>query len=186
VSANELRSFIEENKVDLSSLINNLVTTGEVTVRNLDGIEQLLVLYPYVVEGGFTVVDKVGDETKYNAHFGMVETEHTLCRRGYGGTDKRPPNEGSRRAMKVNTRCAEPPQQSNARGSQNAPRAGANYRAPIAGFYDSKTGEFTWNDNLTTLTAPGTVMPRKEAQDMGIRGKEAWKWLMLQPVLETE
>ena len=58
VAVNELRTFIEENKVDLSSLINNLVTTGEVVVKHLDGIEQLLVLYPYVVEGGFTVVSK--------------------------------------------------------------------------------------------------------------------------------
>jgi phospholipid/cholesterol/gamma-HCH transport system substrate-binding protein len=58
VAVNELRAFIEENKVDLSSLINNLVTTGEVVVKHLDGIEQLLVLYPYVVEGGFTVVTK--------------------------------------------------------------------------------------------------------------------------------
>ena len=40
------------------SLINNLVTTGEVVVKHLNGIEQILVLYPYVVEGGFTVVSK--------------------------------------------------------------------------------------------------------------------------------
>ena len=39
-----------------AELINNLVTTGEVVVKHLDGIEQILVLYPYVVEGGFTVV----------------------------------------------------------------------------------------------------------------------------------
>ena len=93
VAVNELRTFIEENKVDLSSLINNLVTTGEVVVKHLDGIEQLLVLYPYVVEGGFTVVSKEpGPKGRYNAHFGMVTTDHALCHRGYEGTDRRPPN----------------------------------------------------------------------------------------------
>ena len=106
-------------------------------VKHLDGIEQLLVLYPYVVEGGFTVVSKEpGPNGRYNAHFGMVDTEHNLCHRGYGGTDRRPPPTAPAGTMKEDTRCSEPSSQSNARGAQNAPRAGANYRAPVAGFYD--------------------------------------------------
>ena len=36
-TATELRSFIEDNRVDLGELINNLVTTGEVVVTRLDG-----------------------------------------------------------------------------------------------------------------------------------------------------
>ena len=59
LGANELRVFLEDNEVELGELINNLVTTGEVVVKHLDGIEQLLVLYPYVVEGGYTVVVEV-------------------------------------------------------------------------------------------------------------------------------
>ena len=55
----QLRTFLEDNRVDLGELINNLVTTGEVVVKHLDGVEQLLVIYPYVVEGGFTVVVEV-------------------------------------------------------------------------------------------------------------------------------
>ena len=60
-TANELRTFLDENKVDLSELINELVSTGEVVVRHLDGVEQILVLYPYIVEGGFTVVARSAD-----------------------------------------------------------------------------------------------------------------------------
>ena len=56
-TANQLRSFLEENEVDLGQLINDLVTTGEVQVRHLDGIEMLMILYPYVVAGGFVVND---------------------------------------------------------------------------------------------------------------------------------
>jgi phospholipid/cholesterol/gamma-HCH transport system substrate-binding protein len=181
VTANQLRTFIEDNRVDLASLINNLVTTGEVVVKHLDGIEQLLVLYPYVVEGGFTVVakDPNGD---YDAHFGMVMTDHALCHQGYGGTDRRPPNDGENRAMKTGTRCAEPPSKSNARGAQNAPRVGANYRAPIAGFYDEATGSFRWNDGADSLTAPGSVPARTEAR---AQGEEAWQWLLLQPIVAT-
>ena len=58
VTANELRTFIEDNEVELGELVSRLVTTGEVVVKHLDGVEQVLVIYPYVVEGGFTVVSK--------------------------------------------------------------------------------------------------------------------------------
>ncbi len=73
-TATELRTFLEENQVELGQLINNLVTTGEVVVKHLDGIEQILVLYPYVVEGGFTVVSKSPDTGIYDAHFGLIIT----------------------------------------------------------------------------------------------------------------
>ena len=80
VAANELRTFIEDNEVELGELINNLVTTGEVTVQHLDGIEQVLVLYPYVVEGGFTVVSKSKDTGLYDAHFGLItQQEPPVC-----------------------------------------------------------------------------------------------------------
>ena len=61
VTANQLRTFLEDNRVDLGELINNLVTTGDVVVKHLDGVAQMLVIYPYVVEGGFTVVSKSPD-----------------------------------------------------------------------------------------------------------------------------
>jgi len=183
VAVNELRTFIEENEVDLSSLINNLVTTGEVVVKHLDGIEQLLVLYPYVVEGGFTVVSKEpGPNGRYNAHFGMVDTEHNLCHRGYEGTDRRPPTDGSYRRMKEDTRCSEPASQSNARGAQNAPRAGASYRAPVAGFYDPDTKKFRWATDDSLVSGGGSVANRT---DSGRQEKEAWQWLLLQPFTTT-
>ncbi|RYP82934.1 MCE family protein [Nocardioides guangzhouensis] len=182
VTANELRRFIEDNEVDLSSLINNLVTTGEVVVKHLDGVEQILVLYPYVVEGGFSVVSKDPVTHKYDAHFGMVMTDHTLCHRGYEGTDRREPDDGSNRPMKVGTRCSEPPSQSNARGAQNAPRAPAGYRAPVAGYYDPQTQKFTWASGLSGSSTPDSVTPTSEAR---ATGEEAWKWLLLQPLVGT-
>ena len=73
-TAIELRTFLEDNEVDLAELINSLVTTGEIVVKHLDGVEQVLVVYPYVVEGGFTVVAKDPATGRYDAHFGMVLT----------------------------------------------------------------------------------------------------------------
>ena len=78
-TATELRTFLEQNRVELGDLINNLVTTGDVIVKHLDGIKQILVLYPYVVEGGFTVVSKSPDTGLYDAHFGLILTNQPVC-----------------------------------------------------------------------------------------------------------
>jgi phospholipid/cholesterol/gamma-HCH transport system substrate-binding protein len=183
VTANELRTFIEDNEVQLGELVSRLVTTGEVVVKHLDGVEQILVLYPYVVEGGFTVVSKSpGPNGKYDAHFGMILTQDPhVCNHGYEGTNRRDPNDGSRAPMNMNARCAEPPAQSNARGAQNAPqRAGAAYRAPVIGTYDQGTGRFQWGSAESGgFSTPGTLAPRT-------LGEESWKWLFLQPLMKTQ
>lgn len=179
-AATELRTFIEQNRVDLSSLLNNLVTTGEVVVANLDGIEQLMVLYPYAVEGGYSVASKDPDTGLYNAHFGLITTEHHLCHQGYDGVaDTRGPLDGSNRPMNTRVRCAEPPTSSNPRGAQNAPRAPVGYQAPVVAEYDQETGEVTWLGAGSGLSVPGTVaeqFPRPTS------GEESWKWLLLQPI----
>ena len=172
----ELRDFIETNRVELGSLLNNLVTTGNVIVKHLDGIKQVLVVYPYVVEGGFTVVSKSPDTGLYDAHFGMIITDTAPCENGYGGTDKRKPSDGSNRPMNEGARCTDPPSVSNPRGSQNAPRRAApGYDAPVAGSFDPDTGRFTWGDVDANLKSASTVAPKT-------LGEESWKWLFLQPL----
>lgn len=179
LGANELRTFLEANEVELGELINNLVTTGEVVVKHLDGIEQLLVIYPYVVEGGFTVVSKSPGTGLYDAHFGMVLTQDPhVCLGGYEGTDRRSPLDGSDRPMKEDAGCTEPASKSNARGAQNiqAPRAATGWgEADFA--HDPETGAVTSDPaEIRRLlgerpTAPGTL------------GEDSWKWLYLEPLL---
>jgi len=174
VAANDLRRFLEENEVDLAELVNNLVTTGEVVVRRLDGVEQVLVLYPYVVEGGFTVAAKSPDTGLYDAHFGLIEQSNPpVCTRGYESTNRRnPQTERGNAPMNVRAHCAEPASESNPRGAQHAPRAGA--------FVDPTTGEVTWGSAAPGgQTTPGTVAPRT-------LGEESWKWLYLQPLTATQ
>jgi phospholipid/cholesterol/gamma-HCH transport system substrate-binding protein len=182
-AATVLRTFLEQNQVELGDLINNLVTTGDVIVEHLEGIQQVLVLYPYVVEGGFTVVSKTKETGLYDAHFGMIITDQHICHAGYESTDTRVPQDGSNRPMNVNARCTEPPSQSNARGAQNAPqRAAASYDAPVVASYDPATGEVAWGDptaeGAETPTATGTVA----APTSGSSGEESWTWLFLQPL----
>ena len=190
-TAVQLRRFLDENKVDLAELINELVTTGEVVVRHLDGVEQVLALYPYVVEGGFTVVSRSPDTGLYDAHFGMILTENPpVCHAGYESTDRRPPQDGSNRDMNMAAHCAEPPSKSNPRGAQNAPAAGAGrasaaYRtapfAPVVATYDGQVGGpgLQWGPGFPRdLSSPGSLSPRT-------LGGDSWKWLWLQPLMSS-
>ena len=182
LGANELRVFLEANEVELGELINNLVTTGEVVVKHLDGIEQLLVIYPYVVEGGFTVVSRSPGTGLYDAHFGMVLTQEPhVCHAGYEDTDRRSPLDGSNRPMKEGTRCSAPASESNARGAQNiqAPRAATGWgEADFA--HDPETGTVTSDPaEIRRLQRGGSVAPRS-------LGEETWKWLYLQPLLARD
>lgn len=201
-TANQLRTFIEDNQVDLASLLNNLVTVSEVVVRNKDGLEHLLAVYPHVVEGGFTVVDKDPETGMYDAHFGLVLTPHQLCHNGYEGTDRRDPFDGSDRPLKTDVGCADPASKSNARGAQNLQRAATDYENPVVATYDEKTGQVTWLDEPARLMRDGTLRTgtgaRLGARDLadepttaeqsssGTDAEESWKWLMLQPLRNAQ
>lgn len=178
-TASELRTFLEQNRVNLGELINNLVTTGEVTVRHLDGIRQILVLYPYEVAGGYTVTQP--GPGGYDARFGLVLTSNPpVCHHGYEGTDRRSPQDRANRPMYTGAHCAEPASQSNARGAQHAPngRTGVAYRPAVAS-YDASTGRLTWTDQ----------QHRPEVVDAGgaqqVFGEDSWKWLLFQPALTS-
>ena len=180
-TANQLRTFLEQNKVDLGQLINNLVTTGEVTQKHIDGTEMILVVYPYVVAGGYTVVDKDPNSGLYDAHFGMIlQQDPAVCHNGYN-TKRRSPEDRKDLPMNTGARCAEPAGQTNARGSQNTPRrAGPAYRAPIVGTYDRSTGKLTYTDrnpsgDVTYTGGAATLM-----------GEDSWKWLLMQPLSGQE
>lgn len=121
VAAKELNGLITENKQNLAALVANFITIGNVTTARLDGIEQMLVTYPDVVTGGYTVVP--GDGT---AHFGLVlnADDPPACEVGYERTKKSDPHQ-SKNLPPVNTEahCAAPRSSGvSVRGAQNRPR----------------------------------------------------------------
>ncbi len=166
-AANQLRTFLEANRVDLSELIRNLVTTGNVIVKRLDGIQQLLVIYPYVVEGGFTVVSKSAERALRRP----LRPDHHDQGRPASRATRAPtsdlPADGSNEPMNVAARCAEPATKTNARGAQNAPQR-------VAATYDEETGKLTWGQD-EALSPAGSLAPPA-------LGEESWKWLYLQPL----
>jgi len=167
-TANQLRDFLEKNKVDLGQLINNLVTTGEVAVRHLPGTEMILVLYPYVSAGAYVVIDESPGTGLLDAHFGMVLTDRpVVCHKGYDPKERREPNDFRNLPMDMDARCTEPRTKTNARGAAWAPRT-----APVA-TYDRSTGKVTFTDEDAPVVS----------YDGGasIYGKDSWRWLLLQP-----
>jgi phospholipid/cholesterol/gamma-HCH transport system substrate-binding protein len=175
-SVTQVRTFLQQNEVDLSGLLNNLVTTGEVVVRRLDGMEMLMVLYPHTVEGGYTVVDK-NDEGLYDAHFGLILTEAPLCLQGYDPSQRRPPQEREDLPMDLDAYCAEPPTVTSSRGAHTAPRVSPAPFDPdtVVASFDRDTGEIAWGADTAGDQPAGSLPPRS-------LGKESWKWLFLQPM----
>ena len=123
--------------------------------------------------------DKDEQTGLYDAHFGMILTQEPhVCKEGYEGTDTRPPQDLRDLPMNEDARCTEPQSQSSARGAQHAPRAGAAYRAPVIGTYESETGTVTYSDEgpSDSVTYTGGAA--------AAFGEDSWKWLLLQPLAE--
>ncbi|RNL81051.1 MCE family protein [Nocardioides marmorisolisilvae] len=173
-TANELRTFLETNAVDLGGLINNLVTTGRVISKHLPGIRQILVLYPYMVAGGFTVAAK--NSEGYNARFGLIFNPiPAVCDKGYDPAERRTPSDTKDKPMDEDAKCTEPASKTNARGAQNAPRVGTDLDSPVA-TYDLSTGKVLWTDQTPSSNV---VYDGGAAQ---LYGGDSWKSLLLQPV----
>jgi virulence factor Mce-like protein len=65
-----LQELVQDAGPGLGSLVRNMDILNKVTIPRLDGVEQMLVTYPDVVSGGFTVVRN--DDGVMRAHFGFV------------------------------------------------------------------------------------------------------------------
>jgi phospholipid/cholesterol/gamma-HCH transport system substrate-binding protein len=114
-----VRQFISGNASDLNLLLANLTSVNQVLVSHLNGIEQILLIYPSAVAGGFTVTP--GDGT---AHFGLVENvdDPPSCQAGYGGTAKRQPSQTGPAKVNTSAQCSLPLNSpTDIRGAQHAP-----------------------------------------------------------------
>ncbi|EHR59400.1 MCE family protein [Saccharomonospora cyanea] len=119
-AATTVSEVLAESGPDLSTLLANLLTTSNVLVTRLDGLEQAFVSYPVVAAGAYSVTP--GDGT---AHLGLVLNlfNPPSCTKGYRPPEEyRPGNETSPREPYADAYCAEPEGSPIAvRGSQNAP-----------------------------------------------------------------
>jgi phospholipid/cholesterol/gamma-HCH transport system substrate-binding protein len=188
-TANQLRTFLEQNEAELSDLLNNVVTTGRVVVANIDGLRTLFIAYPILLEGSFAVVDKNATSGQYETHVGLILSTSVPCYEGYGSTDTRGPQNVEDRNLNLNAKCTEPPTKSDPRGTQNLPRVRPDLdgvpdaNEPIIGTFDRETGQFELGDGTTapseSLAPGGNVAPPS-------LGEDSWKWLYLEPLLDNQ
>lgn len=179
-TADELKTFLQQNQVNLGALVANLDTTGKIVVKHLAGIRQILVLYPYMVAGAYTVTEP--GPGGVNARFGLILTQSpAVCEQGYH-TKMRDPSDLSEVPMDTKAGCtAAPP--INARGAHNAPGAsGSDYRVPVAS-YDSSTGTLSWAGDEKAGAARSTT---SSADAATMFGKDSWKWMLLEPALPPQ
>jgi phospholipid/cholesterol/gamma-HCH transport system substrate-binding protein len=173
VASSELETLIKENQGSLATLLANLITIGQVTTARVDGIQQLLVTYPDVVAGGYTVVP--GDGT---AHFGLaLAMEPPVCTQGYEGTRKIDPDQTTG-LPPVNTgaRCTLPRgAAATVRGAQNAPgpsSGSARSSYPLA-FARQPVSPGTTASLDTSAPQVSTPLPPS-----GGDGEASWVWMM--------
>jgi phospholipid/cholesterol/gamma-HCH transport system substrate-binding protein len=175
-AAQELNSLLKSTGPQLSVLLANLISGGQVTLARLPGVEQALVTFPLMVAGSYTVVP--GDGT---THFGLVlnADDPPACTQGYG-TARRDPADISPREANTDARCTLPRgSESSVRGAQNAPGAstadGGADQATYVTPYDPETGTTTGPDgNNVEIGSTGG--------QQAVFGKESWQWLLVGPV----
>jgi phospholipid/cholesterol/gamma-HCH transport system substrate-binding protein len=119
-------SFVKNNRTDLGAVIANLATTGETILRHIDGLTEILELYPALAAGGQT---SLGTDGVVRLGFILqVQNDPPDCGdpkkggEGYSGTDRRQPSDTAPKAPNVAAHCTAPPSSgTNVRGSANVP-----------------------------------------------------------------
>jgi phospholipid/cholesterol/gamma-HCH transport system substrate-binding protein len=170
----QLDGLLRSNQPTLAVLLDNLVTVGQIQVVRLPALRQILVTYPAVVAGGFTV--EPGDGT---AHFGLVLNAGSPppCTQGYD-TTRRVPQDTSQRQANLDARCTAPRgSATDVRGAQNAPSPGGSAGAAYGSFtgYDPLTGAALGPDGQPVDI--GTT-----GGEQSLFGKDSWQWMLVGPM----
>jgi phospholipid/cholesterol/gamma-HCH transport system substrate-binding protein len=205
MSARETTELVDSLRSPLPILFDNLITLAQVQKVRLDALQQILVTYPNVVAGGFTVVP--GDGT---SHFGQQNNQDPpICRSGgYEATDERPPEDLTRRTPNLEAYCGEPDGSPvSVRGSRRSPyppgetsfaeeqearggpsrgadeqRAASPSRTPVIdaepivlGDHDPRTGRVVTQDGRRYTIGSSAGASR-------VLGNDSWRWLLLGPL----
>ncbi len=74
VSARTIRQVVDENKVNLGNAVRDFVIANKPLKQNILGLQAIFILYPYLVEGSYGVLEPTqeGGKTQYAANFGVV------------------------------------------------------------------------------------------------------------------
>lgn len=113
-AAQNVTAVVDENAEDLTAFLDNLAVVGKPLLEGKVGLQSLLILYPYLLQGNFSVVSPSDEEGEYEANFGLVltPTPHTCsfyedgARSGY--RERREPADIERREFDTSIDCELP------------------------------------------------------------------------------
>jgi phospholipid/cholesterol/gamma-HCH transport system substrate-binding protein len=172
-TADTLREVIAENSADLGKLVNRLVTTNRVVKTHLPGIQGVLVLAPYGLEGAYSILAKDPQTGHYSARFSLsLQPEPGICT---NGTKVRAPFDTS-------------PSTATQGAAKVCTRTGASARATASGASSSTTSSRDASASRVVATydeASKRLVPSAGASagdvDASNLGSESWKWMVLGP-----
>ncbi len=174
-AAGELDSLLTGLRPTLGVLLSNLIVVGNVQGRRLPGLEQILVTYPAVANGGFTVVRLDPATGQWASHFGMeLNNDPHACQADY-----------QPRARPGNCTAAELAAGSGARSAARAPRPGGTEPAPPTGAGQTVAPPAApaqaampggYDSGVPDLTAGSTGGQQR------LFGDQSWKWLLVGPL----
>lgn len=163
VSARTLRQVVDENAADLKVAINNFVTVNKPLSEKVAGLQSILILYPYLLQGGFTAVIPSTDQGNFDANFSVVTTMSPVpCTYADDGGPssgyraRRDPEDITDVAFNVDLDCKV--------DNNNVAR-------------QSTKTEFR-------RSAASSGASAKVAQGTAAIGKDSWKWLLLGPATQ--
>ena len=197
-AAKTTTAFLQANQANLAPLLSNLVFVSQVQAVRIPAIRQIIVTYPNVVAGGYTVTP--GDAT---AHFGFVTANSpTVCPGNDPGyrTPERDPSDVSQKTANLNAYCSQG-SGTTYRGADHAPRAEGLKPFPAdrgQAINQSSARRSLWQDlteGYTTanadydpgtghvITAQGTTYTLSStAGAQQVFGDQSWQWLLLNPL----
>ena len=160
-SAATVREVVDENADDLGSAVRDLLVANKPLQENVLGLQAILLLYPYLLEGSFSVIDpevKGGKETgEYQANFGLVLTDTTpTCSFAQNGGD----------ASGYRQRREEPS------------ISDTEFRTDVDCKVDGNKIARQASKTVLRRSAAGTVTHEGPTAT----GKDSWKWLLSDPV----
>jgi phospholipid/cholesterol/gamma-HCH transport system substrate-binding protein len=175
-AARELDKLLTDLEPTLPVLLANATSVSQIGLTHLAGLEQLLVVFPRVIAGGFTGTTPDG--------YGHVNLQYDNsvgpCTQGYKPVSQwRPPSDLSDGPI-FPAKCTSGPPYVQ-RGTAYSPDGqtgtpGAAYR----GGYDPTSGII---DGV--VDANGNPVHLGDAGNLSVLGDDSWKWLLVGPVVTT-
>jgi phospholipid/cholesterol/gamma-HCH transport system substrate-binding protein len=172
-AAREVQSLLEELGPTLPVLLGNLVTTNQLVVSYLDGVETLLVEFPLAIAAGFTGTP--GDDYGH-VNLQMAQNPQPCSGEGYKPTSEWRSGLDLTDGPIYPAHCTKgvPYVQ---RGSKYAPGP-RNPSRLYRGAFDPTSGFGG------AVNAAGDPVAIHSPENLSVMGDDSWKWLLVGPVAE--